>query len=66
MYREDVTKFARGYESKVLAIFDEIPSQLSKAEKKYKLSDVEKGARFRDYEDALIIQEVRTEHEIIL
>lgn len=54
LYREDVTKFAKGYESKVLAIFDEIPSQLSKIEKKYKLSNIQKGARFRDYEDAFI------------
>ncbi len=54
LYREDVTKFARGYESKVMAIFDEIPSQLCKTEKKYKLSDIEKGARFRDYEDAFM------------
>lgn len=32
LYREDITKFAKGYESKVLAIFDEVPSQLAKAE----------------------------------
>lgn len=54
LYREDVTKFAKGYEAKVLSIFDEMPSQLSKAEKKYKLSSVEKGARFRDYENAFL------------
>lgn len=53
-YREDITKFAKGYEAKVLAIFDEIPTQLSKIEKKYKLSDIAKGARFRDYEDAFM------------
>ncbi len=54
LYREDITKFAKGYESKVLAIFDEVPSQLAKAEKKYKLSNVNKGARFREYEDAFM------------
>ena len=54
LYREDITKFAKGYEAKVLAIFDEMPSQLSKTEKKYKISDVEKGARFRDYENAFL------------
>ena len=37
LYREDITKFAEGYEDKVYAIFDNIPSQLSKKEKKYKL-----------------------------
>lgn len=30
LYRNDVTKFAEGYESKVLSVFDEIPSQLSR------------------------------------
>ena len=54
LYREDITKFAQGYEAKVLSIFDEIPSQLSKNEKKYKLSEISKGARFRDYENAFM------------
>ncbi len=54
LYRSDVSKFAGGYESKVLAIFDGIPAQLSKHEKKYKLSSIEKEARFRDYEDAFM------------
>lgn len=54
LYREDVTKFAAGYESKVLSIFDEIPGQLSKKEKKYKLSSINKDARFRDYENAFL------------
>lgn len=54
LYREDITKFAKGYEAKVLSIFDEMPSQLSKTEKKYKLSNLEKGARFREYENAFM------------
>lgn len=54
LYREDITKFAKGYEAKVLAVFDEMPSQLAKVEKKYKLSIVNKGARFRDYENAFM------------
>lgn len=54
LYREDITKFAKGYEARVLAIFDEMPSQLSKTEKKYKLSGISKGARFRDYENAFM------------
>lgn len=33
LYREDVSKFASGYEDKVYAVFDNIPSQLSKKEK---------------------------------
>lgn len=54
LYRQDITKYARGYEAKVLSIFDEMPSQLSKTEKKYKLSSISKGARFRDYENAFL------------
>lgn len=54
LYRNDVTKFAKGYESKVLSIFDRIPSQLSKHEKKFSMSSLQKSARFRDYENAFI------------
>ena len=54
LYRQDITKFAKGYEAKVLSIFDELPSQLSKIEKKYKLSEISKGARFREYENAFM------------
>jgi len=53
LYREDVAKHANGYEKKVVGIFDEIPAQLSKHEKKFSLSSIKKEARFRDYEDAL-------------
>jgi len=35
--------------------FDEIPAQLQKHEKKFKLSSLKKDARFRDYEDAMIV-----------
>lgn len=54
LYRDDVSKFAEGYEDKVYAVFDEIPGQLSKKEKKYTLSSLGKQARFRTYEDSFI------------
>ena len=54
LYREDVSKFAEGYEDKVFAIFDGIPGQLSKKEKKYQLSSISKQARFRSYEDSFV------------
>ena len=54
LYRDDVTKFAGSQESKVLAIFDGIPSQLSQKEKKYNLSSLGTNARYREYEDAFI------------
>lgn len=53
LYRADIVKHAAGYEMKVESIFDEIPAQLQKHEKKFKLSSLKKEARFRDYEDAL-------------
>ncbi len=54
LYRDDVTKFAGSQESKVLAIFDGIPSQLSQKEKKYNLSSLGTNVRYREYEDAFI------------
>ena len=53
LYRADIAKHAEGYEMKVESIFDDIPAQLQKHEKKFKLSSLKKEARFRDYEDAL-------------
>lgn len=54
LYREDVVKFAEGYEDKVFAVFDGIPGQLSKEAKKYKLSSLGKTARFRNFEDSFV------------
>ena len=53
LYRADIVKHAGGYEMKVEGIFDEIPAQLQRHEKRFKLSSLRKEARFRDYEDAL-------------
>lgn len=62
LYRQDIVKHSDGNELEVEAIFDEIPAQLSKHEKKFKLSDIKMGARFRDYQqpfywlsDAMIV-----------
>lgn len=54
LYRDDIAKFAEGYEDKVFALFDNIPGQLSKKEKKYKLSSLGKQARFRTFESSFI------------
>lgn len=53
LYRADIVKHAAGYEIKVEQIFDDIPAQLQKHDKKFKLSSLKKEARFRDYDDAL-------------
>lgn len=52
LYRNDVARFARGYEFKVVSILDGIPGQLSKHEKKFTLSSISKSARMRSYEEA--------------
>ena len=52
LYRSDISKFAKGYDAKVKSIFEEIPSQLQKHEKKFRLSALKEGARARDYETA--------------
>ena len=54
LYRDDITKFAYGYENKVRSIFDSLPSQLAKREKKFTLAAISKEARFRTYEDAFM------------
>jgi len=53
LYRADIIKHAGRYEMKVEQIFDDIPAQLQKHDKKFKLSSLKKEARFRDYEDAM-------------
>lgn len=52
LYRSDISKYAKGYDAKVKSIFEEIPSQLQKHEKKFRLSALKEGARARDYETA--------------
>lgn len=54
LYREDMGKHAKGYERKVENVFDEIPGQLQKHEKRFMLSSLGKGSRFRDYENAFL------------
>ena len=54
LYRNDIARYAKGYETRVRQVFDEIPGQLSKKEKKYKLSSISKSARMREYEDAFV------------
>ena len=49
-YKEDIRKYAQGIDqTRVQNVFNSIPSQLAKENKKFKLSLVDKNARFRDY-----------------
>ena len=51
MYRADIAKHAGSKAPKVQAMWDAIPAQLSRHEKKYNLSDLGTDARMRDYEE---------------
>lgn len=52
LYRNDIQKYASSYAPKVTRIFDTVPSQLQKHEKKFMLKALTEGARMRDYETA--------------
>lgn len=53
LYRDDIRKYAKNYSLKVESIFDSIPRELQKHEKKFKITSLDKDARFREYEDAM-------------
>ncbi len=53
LYREDIMKHSEGNQLEVETIFDEIPAQLSKHEKKFKMSDIKTGLRMRDFKQPL-------------
>ena len=49
-YKEDVRKYAEGIDqTRILNVFEQIPVQLGKDNKKFQISKVAKGARFGDY-----------------
>jgi predicted AAA+ superfamily ATPase len=52
IYRNDIFNYAGELADKVVSIFDQIPSQLSKHEKKFRLSALKPGAKYRDWDDA--------------
>lgn len=51
LYRSDIGKIDRNYRSKVLSIFDQIPSFLSQHEKRVRLSSIEEKSTFPMYEE---------------
>ena len=49
-YEEDIRKYASGLDQgRILHVFRQIPAQLAKENKKFQISKVAKGARFKDY-----------------
>ena len=49
LYRQDIRKYGEEVALKAEKIFDEIPSQLQKHEKKFNLASVDVNARYREY-----------------
>lgn len=61
LYRSDIFQYAAHCADKVARVFDGIPSQLQKHEKKFRIGSLKKGARSRDYADAFFwLDESRT------
>ncbi len=49
-YREDIRKYAYGLDqARIINVFDHIPVQLAKENRKFQISKVAHGARFKDY-----------------
>lgn len=49
-YKEDIRKYADGMDQgRIQNVFNSIPSQLAKENKKFQISKVASGARFKDY-----------------
>jgi hypothetical protein len=49
-YKEDIRKYAQGVDqTRILNVFNQIPTQLAKDNKKFQISKVASGARFSEY-----------------
>lgn len=53
LYRDDIKKAAKRYNSRVSALFENIPAYLSTHEKRIVLKDVEEGSTFDRYDEPL-------------
>lgn len=53
-YREDIRKYAEGMDqTRIINVFNQIPPQLAKDNKKFQISKVASGARFKDYQGCI-------------
>ncbi len=52
LYQNDIHHYSDKQETKVANIFEEIPAQLQRHEKRFHLADLNENAKFRDYQDA--------------
>ena len=54
LYRKDIFNYAGEDAAKVVQIWDSIPAQLQRHEKKFKIGQLTKGARYRNYANAFL------------
>lgn len=52
LYRNDIKKYAGSATARVSSIFESIPSQLQKSEKKFRLAELSDNAKMRDYDES--------------
>lgn len=52
LYRDDIYQYAGVEAPKVVQIWDAVPSQLQRQAKRFKIGNIKKGARTRDYAEA--------------
>ncbi len=52
LYRADIMKIKSANRAKVLALFDQIPGFLSQHDRQVSLSEIKKGGRYENYEEA--------------
>lgn len=57
LYKNDIKKYAGGLTARVSAIYDAIPGQLQKKEKKFVLAALKDEARMREYDNAFFWME---------
>ena len=53
LYREDIGKRAKANKRKTSALYEAIPSELSKHDKVFNLADIDKNGKFSNYEDPI-------------
>lgn len=54
LYKNDIIKFAKGYENNVINVFNNIPAELSKPYKRFNIASINKNFRFRNLEDSFV------------
>lgn len=56
LYRQDMFHYAGAKVNKVARVWDIIPGELQRKPKRFRVGSLQKGARMRDYETALLVE----------